>query len=152
MISLAGFAKTAAAAALTLTLAGCAGGGWYGGVDGGPTQLSEKQAAVMEKQLAGKVAGPAVSCVSSTNLNNPIKVSDSIILYRVSKNLVYRNDLVGGCPGLARDDDIMVTRSFGSSQQCNGDIIHMVDRTSGMPGGACSYGKFVPYRTATASR
>ncbi len=150
-ISMTGWMKTAAIAGTVLALAGCAGNGWYGGVDGGAAQLSEKQTALMQKHLAGKAAGNPVSCVSSTDLDNSIKVSDSIILYRVSKNLVYRNDLRGSCPGLARDNDIMVVRTFGS-QQCDGDIIHMVDRTTGMQGGACSYGKFVPYRTATASR
>lgn len=123
----------------------------YGGVDGGTAQLSEKQSATVEKQLAGKVAGAPVSCVSMTNLDHPVKVSDSLILYRVSKNLVYRNDLRGSCFGLARDNDIMVVRSFGTSQQCDGDIIHMVDRTTGMPGGSCSFGKFTPYRAPKTS-
>lgn len=139
-------------ASASLTLSACASGGWYGGVDGGATQLTQKQSALVEKQLAGKSAGQPVNCVSSSNLNNAVKVSDSMILYRVSKNLVYRNELRGSCMGLANDNDIMVTRSYGSSQLCNGDLIHMVDRFTGMPGGACSFGKFVPYRTVTASR
>lgn len=132
-----------------VALAGCAGTGWYGGVDGGATELTEKQAAVMNKQLAGKVAGAPINCLSRTDAQNQIRVSDSILLYRVSKNLVYRNDLRGSCNGLANDNDIMVVKQFGSSQQCDGDIIHMVDRMTGMPGGSCSFGKFTPYRTAS---
>lgn len=133
-----------------LALTGCAGA--YGGVDGGTAnQLSEKQAATVQKQLAGKVAGEPVNCVPMSNLNNVVKVSDSLVLYRVSKNLVYRNELRGSCMGLARDNDIMVVRSFGTSQQCDGDIIHMVDRVTGMPSGSCSFGKFTPYRTPKAS-
>lgn len=131
-----------------LLLAGCAGNGWYGGVDGGAAQLSDKQTATMQKQLAGKVPGDPVNCISRSDTDNPIKVSDEIILYRASSKLVYRNDLVGSCSGLANGDDIMVIRQFGTSQQCNGDIIRMVDRMTGMPRGSCSFGKFVPYRSA----
>ena len=131
-----------------LLLAGCASGGWYGGVDGGAAQLSEKQAATMQKALAGKVPGEPVNCISRSDTDNAIKVSDEIILYRASSKLVYRNDLVGSCSGLANGDDIMVIRQFGTSQQCDGDIIRMVDRMTGMPRGSCSFGKFVPYRSA----
>lgn len=131
-----------------LALAGCAGNGWYGGVDGGAAQLTDKQTSIMQKNLAGKVAGEPVNCISRSDTDNPIRVSDEIILYRASKNLVYRNDLVGSCSGLGNGDDIMVIRQFGTSQQCDGDIIRMVDRMTGMPRGSCSFGKFVPYRTA----
>lgn len=134
-------------AGVALTLGSCAGGGWYGGVDGGATKttMTEKQAKVMDKQLAGKVAGEPVNCLSMVDSRQPIRVSDDVLLYRVSKNKVYRNDLAGGCPGFGRDDDIMVTRSFGGSQLCNGDIFKLVDRSSGMWRGSCSFGKFVPY-------
>ena len=134
-------------AGAALTLGSCAGGGWYGGVDGGATKtaLTEKQAKVMDKQLAGKVAGEPINCLSMVDSRQPIRVSDNVLLYRVSKNKVYRNDLAGGCPGFGRDDDIMVTRSFGGSQLCSGDIFKLVDRSSGMWTGSCSFGKFVPY-------
>lgn len=130
-----------------LTLGACAGGGWYSGVDGGATQttMTEKQAAVLDKQLAGKVAGEPINCLSPVDARSPMRVSDNVLLYRVSKNKVYRNDLAGGCPGLARDDDIMVTRSYGGTQLCSGDIFKLVDRSSGMWTGSCSFGKFVPY-------
>lgn len=138
-----------AAIGAAATVSGCAGGGWYGGVEGGATQttLTEKQAKALDKQLAGKVAGEPVNCLSQTDARSPIRVSDDIMLYRVSKNKVYRNDLAGGCPGLARDDDIMVTRSYGSTQLCKGDQFKLVDRTSGMWTGSCSFGQFVPYTT-----
>ena len=137
-----------------LALGGCStDAGWYGGVEGGASQpqLTEKQAETLNKQLAGKVAGEPINCLSSLDSRSPIRVSDNIILYRVSKNKVYRNDLRNGCPGLARDSDIMVTESFGSAQLCDGDIFKLVDRTSGMWTGSCSFGEFVPYTTDKAS-
>src|SRR3546814_18169459 len=60
-------------------------------------------------------------------------------------NLVYRNDLKGGCPGLARDSDIMVVEQFGS-RVCSGDFLYLVDRSSGSRGPTCVSGDFDPYR------
>jgi Family of unknown function (DUF6491) len=139
--------RLAALLCTPIILASCAAG------DQGPTgeaALNPKQLALLEKNLAGKQAGEPVNCVSTLQNNDAIKVSDDIILYRVSSRLVYRNDLRSSCPGLARDTDIMVTRVTGS-QICSGDIIHLVDRSSGIGGAACSYGKFTPYRSPPKS-
>ena len=102
----------------------------------------------MDKQLGGKVAGVPVNCLNSNSRNyQTIRVSDDTLLYRASGKLVYRNTLRGSCPGLARDNDIMVVRSYGTGT-CKGDFFHLVDRSSGIRGPTCVYGEFVPYRKA----
>jgi hypothetical protein len=116
-----------------------------GQVDSTPKPLTEKQTALLAKELDGKIAGKPVSCISDFLGTNVIRVSDDILLYRVSGNLVYKNDLRSSCPGLARDDDIIVSEQF-SSQKCRGDLLRLVDRTSGISGPVCSLGDFVPYR------
>jgi hypothetical protein len=121
------------------TLAAC------GPVDSTPKPLTDKQSVRLTKELSGKVAGEAVNCISDFNGSNIIRISDEILLYRVSGRLVYKNTLRGGCPGLANDHDVLVTEQFGS-QKCRGDLIKLVDRTSGIPGPVCSLGEFVPYR------
>ena len=118
-----------------------------GQVDSTPEPLTEKQTALLAKELDGKTPGKAVSCISDFRGTNVIRVSDDILLYRVSGNLVYKNNLRSTCPGLARDDDIIVSEQF-SSQKCRGDLLRLVDRTSGIPGPVCSLGEFVPYRKA----
>lgn len=129
-----------AAPALALSiLAACAP------VDSTPQPLTDKQSATLSKQLAGKVAGEPQHCISDYNSTSLIRISDDILLYRVSSRLVYENRLRYSCPGLGRDNDIIVTEQF-SSQRCKGDIIRLVDRTSGIQGPACSLGEFVPYR------
>ena len=131
---------TLAASALTLLLlAACAP------VDSTPQPLTDKQSMVLSKQLAGKVAGEPQNCINDFNNTNLVRVSDDILLYRVSSRLVYENRLRYSCPGLARDNDIIVTEQFGS-QRCKGDIFRLVDRTSGIQGPTCSLGEFVPYR------
>ncbi|OHD03934.1 MAG: hypothetical protein A2885_20895 [Sphingopyxis sp. RIFCSPHIGHO2_01_FULL_65_24] len=107
--------------------------------------LTPKQAKTLEKQLAGKIPGEPVRCLSSSGTYDTIRVSDNILIYRQSGRLVYRNDLKGSCPGLGRDSDIMVIRQFGSST-CSGDFFHLVDRSSGIRGPTCVLGDFVPYR------
>ncbi|HEV7233640.1 MAG TPA: DUF6491 family protein [Sphingorhabdus sp.] len=124
---------------LPLALASC------GEMDSTPAPLTEKQTALLAKELDGKVAGNPQNCISTFNADNTIRVSDDILLYRVSGNLVYKNNLRSSCPGLARDNDIIVTEQFGS-QKCRGDLVRLVDRTSGIPGPVCSLGEFVPYR------
>ena len=124
-------------------LAGCAGGN----VNQQAQALTPEQMALMERNLGGKVAGNAVSCISTDNASQTIRVSDNILLYRVGGNLVYKNELRGTCPGLARDSDIIVSRTTGMGP-CRGDIITLVDRTSGIPGPSCVLGEFVPYRRA----
>ena len=111
----------------------------------GAAALTPKQAERLDRQLAGKVPGAPLKCLPNYRSNDTIRVSDSILLYRASGKLVYRNDLKGSCPGLARDSDIMVVRQFGSST-CSGDFFHLVDRTSGIRGPTCVFGEFVPYR------
>lgn len=130
---------TITAAFLPLALAAC------GEIDSTPAPLTEAQAARLDKQLAGKSPGAPLRCITDFNSNNIVRVSDDILLYRVSGNLVYRNNLRGSCPGLARDSDIIVTEQFGS-QKCRGDLLKLVDRVSGIPGPVCSLGEFIPYR------
>lgn len=137
--------KPAAAALLIAAaplIASCAPAGT---AQPGAAALTPKQAATLDKQLAGKVAGPPEKCLPSYRTSETIRVSDSILLYRAGGNLVYRNDLKTSCPGLARDSDIMVVRQFGSST-CAGDFFHLVDRSSGIRGPTCVFGEFVPYR------
>ncbi len=122
-----------------MTLAACVE------MDSTPVPLTEKQTQRLDKELAGKVAGTPLNCISNFNSTNIVRISDDILLYRVSGNLVYKNNLRSSCPGLARDDDIIVSEQYGG-QKCRGDLVRLVDRTSGIPGPVCSLGEFVPYR------
>lgn len=137
------FAAFALAVAAPLALSSCANAPATANAD----QLTPAQLALLDANLGGKVAGEPVSCIRSVPTAQTIRVSDNILLYRLSGNLVYKNDLRSSCPGLARDDDIIITRVTNSGP-CRGDIIHLVDRISGIQGPSCALGDFTPYRTA----
>lgn len=120
-----------------LLLAACAGGDR-------PARLTEKQAVALERALAGKVAGEPVSCVVRRPGASLAAISDGVLLYRVSSQLVYRNDLIGSCSGLGRGDTLVVQTS--GSQYCRGDIARSADLFSGMVTGGCALGSFTPFR------
>ena len=86
-----------------------------------------------------------MSCISRVPQTNLTVISNNVLLYRVSRKLVYKNELIGSCNGLTRGD-IMIVRSFGS-QMCRGDFTTTASPVSGMTSGACALGDFIPYRT-----
>ncbi len=109
--------------------------------------LTPRQMELLESHLGGKQAGQAVRCLPPAMRDaTSIRVSDDVLLFRQNGSTVYRNDLRGSCPGLGRDDDIMVFRSFGTGP-CSGDIFTLVDRGSGISGPSCVLGEFTPYRS-----
>lgn len=118
-----------------LLLAGCA-------TTAGTEQSGAREQARFERTLAGLTPGEPVSCLRRDEFNE-IRTFEGTILYVAGRNRVWRNDVVGDCPGLRRGD-IVVTRSFGS-RVCDGDIIQTRAPTGGFLSGSCSLGKFTPY-------
>ena len=97
----------------------------------------------LAKELAGLVPGKPATCINQFPQQQSSGYG-ATILYRVSRNLVYRSETAGGCEGIARGD-ILVTRTSGG-QLCRGDIAQTLDQSSRFPTGSCSFGEFVPYR------
>lgn len=96
-------------------------------------------------ELAGLVPGEPTACLPQpARVQVTSKGHGSTLVYRVSNDLKYRNDMNGDCPGAGRDD-ILVTRT-PQSRSCRGDIVQTFDRGSRFPTGACTFGEFVPYR------
>ena len=112
-------------------------------------KLSPKEAKELATALDGKVAGKPVSCVSTQQGQNLRAIGDDTLIYKVSKKLTYRNNLLGSCNGLSFGDTL-VLKVFGS-QYCRGDIAHVVNLPSGAMTGSCALGDFVPYTTPAAA-
>jgi hypothetical protein len=103
--------------------------------------VSRDQIAV-EKQLAGRIAGKPKSCLTRHEAEN-MSVHNGMLLYRVNRRLTYKNEM-NGCNQL-RVGDLIVTRLYGTSQLCRGDIAEIVSRAGYFPKGSCAFGDFVPY-------
>lgn len=132
-------AKALAALAL-IGLAGCTM------ADSRPARLTDSQSKELAKALEGKTAGAPVNCVRrQLGTDGLHAVSDELLIYRVNRNLVYRNDLNGSCVGISRGNAMVLKPT--NDQYCRNDIVGSVDFTTGIRGPSCALGDFVPYRS-----
>lgn len=106
-------------------------------------ERAAKEAAALEKAIAGKVAGKPQGCISLSRARSSQIIGENAIIYRVSNNAIFVNKPVGGCSGL-RKDKTLITRTPGD-RLCSGDIARVVDLPLGFEGAACVLGEFTPY-------
>jgi len=97
--------------------------------------------------LAGRTPGPAVRCIPNYRSGNMRVIDDSTILFEDGRT-TYLQKPRGSCSGIGSGGFTLVTRPFGTSELCDGDINHTVDLVSHIQGGACVFGPFVPYTKA----
>ena len=101
----------------------------------------------LAQALAGKVAGPPVSCLPHFR-NNQMEVIDrDTILFRDGRTS-YVQHTNGYCyPNGSRNGFTLVTQQYGNAALCRGDIGQVFDTTSQTFRGGCSFNDFIPYRT-----
>ena len=98
-----------------------------------------------QQLLAGKVAGPAVSCLPSYRANDMVVIDDQTIAFRDGSRRVYVANLSHSCSNLGSGHYALVTKRYGGSGLCRGDIGQVADLTSGITVGSCVFGDFTPY-------
>lgn len=123
-----------------LALAGCTTG------PRAEPKLGAREMERLDKALAGKVPGKPVSCITSFDPSRLEVVGDNTLLYRVNKDLIYRNNLEGACNGLSMGSALVMTRPL-ATQYCRGDIARAVDLQTRATTGSCALGDFIPYTT-----
>jgi len=97
----------------------------------------------IESALAGRVAGKPVDCVDHSRLDGPQVIDDKTLIYRESGRRIWRNDLIGVCPGL-KPMDTLIVDVFGT-QLCRNDHFRALTPGLSIPGPYCRLGKFTPY-------
>jgi hypothetical protein len=107
------------------------------------SEREAKQAIVLEKALAGRVAGKPQGCITLSRITRSQTISENAIIYRESNNKLYVNNPRGGCTGL-REGRALITR-IPTDRLCSGDIARVVDLTVGFEGPSCVLGEFTPY-------
>ncbi len=104
-----------------------------------PKLTGEEQLA---KMLEGRTEGKPVNCIPYSRLNDTTVIKKTAIVYRVGSTL-YVNRPTNA--ELLDDDDILVTRLWGS-QLCSVDTVQLRDRMApGMWNGFVGLRQFVPY-------
>ncbi len=123
------------------TLAGCAATAEQ------PMRSAQKQQEY-QQLIAGKVAGPPVSCLPTYNANDMIVIDEQTVAFRVSGNNVYIAHFPGGCNNLGRPPYTMLTKQIGPTGLCRGDIAQIIDPVNRITVGSCTFGDFTPYTKA----
>ncbi len=106
---------------------------------------SAKSEQQFQQLLAGKAAGAPVSCLPSYNANDMVVIDENTVAFKVGTGRVYVANMQGGCSNLGRGPYALVTRQFGSSGLCRGDIAQVMDTMNGITVGSCVFGDFTPY-------
>ena len=101
------------------------------------------------RMLGGHATGPAIHCLNPRDIQGQTLVNESVIVFETRGRKYYRNDIVPSCPAI-KPDRAIVTRSFGSSNICEGDIFDVFDPVSRIGFGGCSFGAFTPYELPPA--
>lgn len=129
-----------------LLIAGLLGGCTTAAPQPARTAKAEQQ---YQRLLSGKVAGRAQSCLPSYRSNDMVVIDEGTVLFREGSRRVWVNRLEGGCSNLGSGYYALVTRSFGGSGLCRGDIARVMDVSNGITVGSCVIGDFVPYTRAS---
>lgn len=105
---------------------------------------SPKAARELASALAGRTARAPVRCLPSYRTSQMEIIDDWTILFKDGRTVYVQNPR-GGCRGIGNGGYTLVSRKFGTSDTCEGDINHLVDLHSGFGAGACVFGPFTPY-------
>tara|TARA_R110000824_G_scaffold303708_2_gene491496 strand:+ start:21626 stop:22036 length:411 start_codon:yes stop_codon:yes gene_type:complete len=107
-------------------------------------ELTEKQQAKFDRRLEGRTAGEAQSCISFADQREMTVISDDILIFGSRRNAktIYVNKPIGSCHNA---DSNILSYSRPTSSLCRGEIIQLIDNTTGMSTGSCAFGDFVPY-------
>jgi hypothetical protein len=100
--------------------------------------------AMLAQELAGRVAGPAKSCINSHQSAN-LRVIDSQTLAYDDGPTLWVTHLGAACPGMATLSTVIVEPQLGG-QYCRGDHIRGLEQGAIIPGPTCFIGAWVPYR------
>ena len=109
-----------------------------------PMRSADKQLE-FQRLMEGKVAGAPLSCLPHYRSNDMRIIDDQTIIFRDGNRRSYLAHMAGGCTNLSSGSYALVTKQFGSTDLCRGDIARVVDTLNGFTVGSCVFGDFVPY-------
>lgn len=112
--------------------------------DLGQLDLTEKEQAKLDKELEGRVAGPAKSCIQLRDQEVYRAISDEILIFSATRNskTIYVNMPHNGCPGAKRD---ALQYKRPDTALCHGNSATVFDFRANVLVSSCAFGKFVPY-------
>lgn len=106
--------------------------------------MSAKAQAKYDQLVAGRVAGPPLTCLPTLRANDMLIIDDNTIAFK-NGSRVYINHPEGGCPQLSQGHTAIITSQYGQTGPCRGDVLQVEDTLSHIGVGSCVYGDFTPY-------
>jgi hypothetical protein len=110
-----------------------------------PVMRSPSGQRAFDSLISNKVAGPPVSCLPSYNANEMSIIDSRNVAFRVGTGTVYMVHLNEGCSLLGSGNYALLTRGFGGSGLCRGDIAQVFDTMNRQTVGSCTIASIVPY-------
>jgi hypothetical protein len=110
-----------------------------------PTMRSPSGQRAITSLLSDKVPGRAISCLPSYNANDMSVIDGRTVAFRRGTGTVYMMQLSDGCGLLGSGNYALLTRGFGGTGLCSGDIAQVADTMNRQTVGSCTIGPIVPY-------
>ncbi|MBO9712391.1 hypothetical protein [Sphingomonas sp.] len=88
--------------------------------------------------------GKPVSCIIGRQIRQTYVRSDNVIDFEMRGGQVYRNELPGGCPGLASEKRFLHKSSI--DEYCSVDTITVLHSPPMIEGATCGLGEFQPVK------
>lgn len=95
--------------------------------------------------LAGKVPGRPVSCLQHYDANDMTVIDGRTLAFRVGSRTTYIMHLTQGCELLSGGTYALLSRQFGATGMCRGDIEQVVDTLNRTNVGSCTVTDIIPY-------
>jgi hypothetical protein len=93
--------------------------------------------------LAGRVAGPVKTCVSTNPAENLHVLDPQTLAYGYGKT-IHINRLEAACPALSAFNTLIIEGGTGG-QYCRGDRVRGLEPGTTIPGPSCNLGDWVAY-------
>ena len=95
--------------------------------------------------VAGKTARPEISCLPNYSANDMTVIDGRTLAFRRGTGTVYVMHLTPGCENLGSGGYALLSRQYGGSGLCRGDIQQVIDTTNRITVGSCTVGAIIPY-------
>ncbi len=96
------------------------------------------------KAIAGRTAGPPISCIEQHNIQSTTIVAETAILYYMRDGSILVNRPPNGT-GFLHRDLTLITDTHDGDRLCNVDIVRLYDTASRFDYGSIGLGDFIPY-------
>jgi hypothetical protein len=112
-----------------------------------PDQPSPQAQREIAALIAGKTAGPRLSCLPNYQANDMQIIDGRNVAFKLGSRTVYMMHLSPGCDQLGRGNYALLAKQFGGMGYCQGDIVHVFDTTNHFTVGSCGITAIVPFGT-----